>query len=49
MRELRSFQRGALAVFAVFAGNYQRRAGRSPQKSWIARDMAKEKQRDNSG
>src|ERR1700730_15444944 len=34
------------AVFAVFAGNYQRMTSRSPQKSWAFAARRSEKQRD---
>jgi hypothetical protein len=34
------------AVFAVFAGNYQRRVLRRPQESWALGGDANKKQRD---
>jgi hypothetical protein len=36
------------AVFAVFAGNYQRAGTSPPQESWVSDDPAAKEQRDNS-
>jgi hypothetical protein len=36
---------GALAVFAVFTGNYQRATWPSPQKSWSSGSPASKEQR----
>jgi hypothetical protein len=40
--------RCCFAVFAVFAGNYQRAGTSPPQESWVSDDPAAKEQRDNS-